>query len=196
MRGARFCLERLRHRALSYFYYHGDHSYLVRARDAYLKATVLNPVDARPWFNLQYVYSWTNESEKQDGYTRAHQLAPTWPFVTFEWAKARVDELSQELDKLKEEQNPQAELERIEQIKLKLKKARSDLKSEQEGPVPVPAEPGTMEAAGGSPPELKSGQEAPVPVPAEPGTEAPTEAWKLIQAAEKVRKLESQLEKA
>ena len=26
-RGARFCLERLRHRALSYFYYHGDHSY-------------------------------------------------------------------------------------------------------------------------------------------------------------------------
>ena len=72
---------------------------------------------------------------------------------------ARVKELSRELDK--EEQ--------IEQIKLKLKKARSDLKSEQEGPVPVPAEP---------------------------GTEAPTGAWKLIQAAEKVRKLESQLEKA
>ena len=89
----------------------------------------------------------------------AHQLAPTWPFVTFEWAVARVKELSRELDK--EEQ--------IEQIKLKLKKARSDLKSEQEGPVPVPAEP---------------------------GTEAPTGAWKLIQAAEKVRKLESQLEKA
>ena len=64
----------------------------MRARDAYLKATVLNPVDARPWFNLQNVYSSTNESDEKSGWlhVRADQLAPTWPFVTFEWAKARV----------------------------------------------------------------------------------------------------------
>jgi len=211
-----FVLNDYANALLRYFHYHGDDSCLVRAIDAYRKATELNPADARPWFNLQNAYGWAGEVDKiEDCYKRARQLAPTWTSVTISAAKLRANELSGRLDK--EEQNTRERLELIERLKSELDQARSKLKSEQESQVPVSTERGTKEAAGGSTlPQSPQGKPATAPTgPSDAATFggaqrqsgqekpalAPTSpAFATLrsgrQAVEKVQQLERDLEQA
>lgn len=92
-----FVLNDYANACLRYFHHHGDHFALKRAIEAYEQATQVDPTDARPWFNLQYAYYWTEEFDKINHcYEMAVSLAPTWTSAAIRAAKYRVVQFARE----------------------------------------------------------------------------------------------------
>jgi tetratricopeptide (TPR) repeat protein len=83
---------------LRHFHQHGDQASLEQAIEDYRKAEELNPLDARPTYNLQNAYSWNKEYDKADRcFEQAGQLSPGWTSLSISAALERVTRYTREL---------------------------------------------------------------------------------------------------
>jgi tetratricopeptide (TPR) repeat protein len=93
-----FVLNDYGNACLRHFHQHGAQTSLEKAIEAYRKAGDMNPLDARPWLNLQNAYVWNNENDEADKcFEQAGELSPGWTSLVISAAVERVRRCATEL---------------------------------------------------------------------------------------------------